>query len=619
MPARPLQLASPELLAAWHADVARPARVLASPASGLQDCLRAQHSATVLDLHFGLGQAFLATWRAFAGLRGQGGAQRLHYVAILPHPPAPAQLHDQDDDLSYAQALRAVWPLAMPGTHRLLLDEGRITLTLVWGGLEEELARLEAPIDLFYLHANAPAFDPAAPAWHAHACKRLARLAWTGARALVWGGAGQDALVAAMRQVGFAGEAVEGALALRYAPAWARPPSHVAATDTPLHRTPQHARHALVIGAGLAGTAITERLGARGWRIDLVDAGPQAATRASGNHGGLFMPALARDESPLARLTRAAFLFASQRWQALGGVGVEEGAAIIGECCGILQFGRDAKQALSFEQGAQEWHYPARYARWMSADETAAALGMATMGGGYFFPEAGWLNPPSVCRRLLAEAQARGGVQTHFNSQVARLRRQDGQWQVSDAAGRVIAQAPVLVLAAGTQARQLLPDLPLSAVRGQVTHLPAADFPSLPYALCGDGYLTRPYGGLVCMGASYDRDDDPALRAASHAENLDRLRHMLPQIDERVSLPAADDADLAGRVGQRCIAPDRLPLVGALPGEEGLYGVLGYASRGLIWAPLMAELLAAMLEREPLPLPRELVAALDPGRFTGGA
>jgi len=31
----------------------------------------------------------------------------------------------------------------------------------------------------------------------------------------------------------------------------------------------------------------------------------------------------------------------------------------------------------------------------------------------------------------------------------------------------------------------------------------------------------------------------------------------------------------------------------------------------------MAELLASMIEREPLPLPRDLVAALDPARFAG--
>jgi tRNA 5-methylaminomethyl-2-thiouridine biosynthesis bifunctional protein len=78
------------------------------------------------------------------------------------------------------------------------------------------------------------------------------------------------------------------------------------------------------------------------------------------------------------------------------------------------------------------------------------------------------------------------------------------------------------------------------------------------------------------------------------------------------------------------VAPDRLPLVGRLPDiaaagsterlrdvprHPGLYGLLGYASRGLIWAPLAAELLAAQLEGEPLPLEMTLVDALDPARF----
>jgi tRNA 5-methylaminomethyl-2-thiouridine biosynthesis bifunctional protein len=83
-------------------------------------------------------------------------------------------------------------------------------------------------------------------------------------------------------------------------------------------------------------------------------------------------------------------------------------------------------------------------------------------------------------------------------------------------------------------------------------------------------------------------------------------------------------------VGFRCIAPDRLPLVGRLPDfaaagaterlrdvprHPGLYGLLGYASRGLIWAGFAAELLAAQIEGEPLPLEASLVDALDPARF----
>ncbi|WDZ96159.1 FAD-dependent 5-carboxymethylaminomethyl-2-thiouridine(34) oxidoreductase MnmC [Herbaspirillum sp. WKF16] len=637
MPARPIHPASDELLAAWRTDPAAGDAafmrgLLAAPGSALRACLREQERAAVLDLHFGAGLAFLQTWTQFEEQRGQGGAQRLHYVAIQPHPCTVQQLaaaHAGWPGLdARAAQLRQAWPPLLPGTHRLLLDDGRVTLTVVFGALDEELARLEAPADLFYLHGRQQDFDAAASDWNPHACKRLARLAWTGARALVFDG---EATMAALRQVGFAGQAAAGALAMRYAPGWGRPPSHVAAADTPLARRTSHARHALVIGAGLAGAAVAERLAARGWRIDLIDAGPEVATRASGNHGGLFMPALARDDSPLARLTRAAFLFAARHLRLLGGVGTHEGAAIAGETCGVLQFGRDARQAQSFEQGALEWDYPARYARWMSAAETEALLGMPTMGGGYFFPEAGWLNPPSVCRRLLAAARAQGEVAAHFNRTVTALRREGEDWLALDGEGRTIAQAPIVILAAGAQARVLAQSaaLPLNAVRGQVTHLPAQDFPALPVALCGDGYLTRPYQGRICMGASYDRDDDTGLREASHVENLERLRHMLPDIDGRYTMPSTTDAQLQGRVGFRCIAPDRLPLVGGLPDMEaaaaarldgvtrhpGLYGLLGYASRGLIWAPLMAELLAASLEREPLPLPRDLLAAVDPGRF----
>ena len=52
-----------------------------------------------------------------------------------------------------------------------------------------------------------------------------------------------------------------------------------------------------------------------------------------------------------------------------------------------------------------------------------------------------------------------------------------------------------------------------------------------------------------------------------------------------------------------------------MPRQPGLYGLLGYASRGLTWAPLAAELLAAQLEGEPIPIELALLQALDPARF----
>ena len=133
--------------------------------------------------------------------------------------------------------------------------------------------------------------------------------------------------------------------------------------------------------------------------------------------------------------------------------------------------------------------------------------------------------------------------------------------------------------------------------------------------------------GLSIAGASYDFDDeDPAPRASSHEGNLERLNRILPG--------AADDIDpmtLDGRVGFRAVSPDRLPLIGALADEgadpptnpqlatlarqPGLYCAFAYGSRGLLWAGLGAEMLASLIDGEPLPLEGRLADAIDPARF----
>jgi tRNA 5-methylaminomethyl-2-thiouridine biosynthesis bifunctional protein len=212
-----------------------------------------------------------------------------------------------------------------------------------------------------------------------------------------------------------------------------------------------------------------------------------------------------------------------------------------------------------------------------------------------------------------------------FSSSALTLSRVDSQWQVLDEDGVLIAAAPTVILAAGAQAVHFTQaaGLPLYAVRGQVTHLDPASLPARPFVVCRESYMTPPHEGIVCVGATYDaQDDDASLRPSSQRDNIEKTAAIL-------GVPPFE-APLAGRTGFRCMAPDRMPLVGALPDPgvprrceqlrdvprwPGLFGLLGYASRGLTWAPLAAELLACQLEGEPLPLENQLLAAIDPGRF----
>jgi tRNA 5-methylaminomethyl-2-thiouridine biosynthesis bifunctional protein len=524
---------------------------------------------TVFDTQYGDGAhaaALVAAWRA-----DPARPQRLHIVAL-------------------AEGL-------LPGFHRIPQDDAGVTLDLLAAPLETALAQLTGRIDF--------------------ACLRGVAGQGTGfVRSLVRLVAGDAHLafdtvdgeqLAALAAQGFMFD--EGAGGARFASRKPRP-----------LMSPVPPRQAIVIGAGLAGCAAAERLCARGWQVTLVERHTRAAQGASGNLAGIFMPLLSKDDNIPTRLTRAAYLYALRYWETLGGIG----RAIEGAACGVLQLARDAGHAEASRAIAASGQYPREFAEWLEAQEAQQLLGLPAPDGAWLFRQGGWARPGSVCDAMLAACGAR--LATRFGAGSVSIERDGEEWEVRGADGAAIARAGTVVLAggAGSIALAQAARLPLSALRGQVTHLDAATLPALPFVLCREAYLTPAAGGVACAGATYDLDADPQLRPASQQENLERLRAL-------VSDPAAGaGAPLAGRVGFRSVAPDRLPLVGALPDFDaagsterlrdvprhpGLHGLLGYASRGLIWAPLCAELLAARLENEPLPLEASLVDALDPARF----
>jgi tRNA 5-methylaminomethyl-2-thiouridine biosynthesis bifunctional protein len=495
----------------------------------------------------------------------------------------------------------------LPGFHRIPQPEPGLTLDLLNAPIDTALGQLAARVDLFRLHGLENAGTDFARA--------LARVAAPQARLLCQGLTAEQ--VAALEAQSFVFE--PGSEADRLA---GRQKARCASRKPRPPQPPAPERRAIVLGAGIAGSAACERLCARGWEVTLVERHEKPAMEASGNRAGIFMPLVSRDDNIPTRLTRAAYLYALRHWERLGGIG--PGRSIEGDACGVLQLARDPGHAEVQRAIAASGALPAGFAEWLEQPQAEALLGLPAPDGGWLFRQGGWARPGSVCEAMLAACGGR--LEQRFGVGSVRIAREDEHWLVRDEQGNVVARAPNLILATGAGATQLphAAPLPLTTMRGQVSHLPADMLPALPVVLCREAYLTPPSNGVVSAGATYDLDDNPELSLASHEENLERLRGLLsdPQ--------AAQGAPLQGRVGFRCIAPDRLPLVGRVPDFDaagsterlrdvprypGLYALLGYASRGLIWAGWAAELLAAQLEGEPLPLESALVDALDPARF----
>lgn len=580
--------------------------------NGLPERWQDRHGFTILETGFGLGLNFLATWQAWRA--DPRRCERLHYVAIEKHPFSAddlARLHMLWPELaSLSAALRDKWPMLVAGFHRIELDEGRVVLTLVFGDVADCLPQIDAAPDAFYLDGFAPSKNP--DMWSPQVLARLGRMAAMEATAATY--TVSAAVRQALTQGGFVCEKRPGfgrkrdMLAARYTPRW----------QVPVRPSPAE-RSAVVIGAGVAGSAACERLAARGWQVTLIERHEQPAQEASGNLAGIAMPLLSKDDNLSSRLVRAAFLHALRTWERLGGIG----QAFAGEACGVLQLARDPAHARLQRETIESLDFPPEFARWLDAKAASELTGSPGAFGGWLFPRGGWITPSSLCAAMLNICGDR--LQRRFVQEALTLERNAQGWTVRDAGGTAIAQAPVIILANGTNAGAFpqTQGLPLSAIRGQVTHVPAEALPPVPLVLCGEGYVTRPAGGICCVGASYDFDSDTQLRQTSHDENLLRLAQVMPQAD-------IADVPMAGRVGFRCVSPDRLPLAGALPDPTapikgsrlrdvprlpGLYGLLAYGSRGMVWAPFAAELLASSLEGEPLPIERELAEALDPARF----
>jgi tRNA 5-methylaminomethyl-2-thiouridine biosynthesis bifunctional protein len=528
-------------------------------------------------------------YTVFDASYGDGSKVRALVQAWRAAPARPARLHM----VALADGL-------MPGFHRIPQADPAVTLDLLSAPIGAALAQLVARLDFIRLHdVRGAGSDFARP---------LARLAAAGA--LLEAAALDHEQAAALQAQGFGFDSLQAGTARA-----------VFASRKPrLPAPPQPVRRAIVVGAGIAGSAACERLCARGWQVTLVERHARPAMEASGNLAGIFMPLVSKDDNIPTRLIRAAYLYALRYWEGLGGIG----GAIEGAACGVLQLARDAGHAQVQRAIAAEGNLPPDFARWLERHEAQALLGLPAPDGGWLFPQGGWARPGSVCEAMLAACGDR--LDARFGVGSVRLERSGGEWQAIDAAGAVLAQAPLVVLAGGAGAAHFpqAAQLPLAALRGQVSHVSANALPPLPLVLCREAYLTPPSHGICCAGATYDADPDPELRQASHDDNLARLRALLSDPH------AAEGAPLQGRVGFRTVAPDRLPLVGRLPdfdaagGTErlrevprhpGVAGLLGYASRGLTWAPLAAELLAAQLEGEPLPLEASLVDAIDPARF----
>ncbi|MBI2380010.1 MAG: bifunctional tRNA (5-methylaminomethyl-2-thiouridine)(34)-methyltransferase MnmD/FAD-dependent 5-carboxymethylaminomethyl-2-thiouridine(34) oxidoreductase MnmC [Gammaproteobacteria bacterium] len=586
---------------------------------------------TIAETGFGTGLNFLLAWRAFA-LADLPADAFLHYLSAEAYPLSRADLGRAlaawPELRDYADELQSQYPHAVPGWHRLVLAGGRVRLTLLFGDATEQFAQADAPdqglVDAWFLDGFAPNRNP--ELWNPRLFAQMARLSREGATLATYTAAGF--VRRGLAEAGFVVDKVKGfgpkrdMLQGRFSGAPRK-------AEAPWFRwpAPPGERHALIIGAGLAGATTAHALAERGWRVEVFERHGRPGAEASGNLAGALYPHLHSRYTPATRLFLSAYGFALRQLGRLRG----EGKDFPGESCGVLMLAHDEERRAQWQAILDGLGLPAAVLRELPGD----ALPWPAPHGGLCFPEGGWLEPGVFCAALLEHPQ----IRLHYGADIAHWRRDPaGTWVLLDGQDGGLARAPVLILATGSASygQAWSSELPLGRVRGQVSYAePSASSQKLEQVLCYEGYMTPLHRGRHCLGASYERGvEGYALSETEHEENREKLRRVLPELE--LNLPPLAE----GRVGYRLSCRDHLPIVGPLPDfaafredyaeiwrgfapehyappryQDGLYLNIAHGSRGLTTAPLSAEFLAAQLSGEPSPLPAALAEALCPARF----
>lgn len=590
-----------------------PAHPMLLTGCGLPSAWADQSQWRVLETGFGFGLRFLATWAVW-----QADPQRprmLHFTAFEPSPASAAEL------LTAVQTFPQLRPLAeqlaahfhglLPGVHRLSFEKGQVLLTL-WVGDTQAMLRQQATVaDSIYLESSNLEL------WGVHSFKSLARHCRRGTRLVA--GSAAPSICDQLTQCGFEVQQHADLLQACFNPAW-KPRVRALAGPEPVTQPGS----ALVIGAGLAGSASAHSLALRGWQVTVLATGDSPADGASGLPAGLFCPHVSPDDSVLSRLSRSGVRQTLQRLRDLCSQGQEWAPS------GVLEHCTDGGTGLPTHWAGgpgDDWSHTA------NAEQLAQA-GLAPDTVACWHQQAGWVRPAQLVQAQLKHPQ----IRFQPLATVARLQRtRAGHWQALDEQGHVLAEADLAVLACGPATAELLPQglrWPLQPIRGQISWGPhtadnAGALP--PFPVNGNGNLvTRiplPQGPSWVMGSTFERDVtalpiSATDQATAHAVNHGKLSTLLPASGAAMA-PWFDPQDARcqptwGRV--RVASHDRLPIAGPVLDAQGqaypsLWALTALGARGLTLSVLCAELLAARLHGEPLPLDAKLAQHLGTERL----
>ncbi len=393
-------------------------------------------------------------------------------------------------------------------------------------------------------------------------------------------------------------------------------------------------KHVTIIGGGLASACSALALAKKGIRVNLYCKDRSIANGASSNAVGAIFPLIHQQQDTISLFYQQGFEHALKLYKQL----LDDGYKFSHGFDGLIEVAYKQPLAKRVEFFKQNSPWPASLIHGVSAQEVDEIANIAVGHPGLHMPKAGWVSPPELVNAVMQAAIDTGFCKVKTNRHITDIKQlENGHWLLTSNKGQKTAKHVVVCAGADSLNIEVLKDLPLSQVRGQVSQMQTNEkVANLKAVLCHKGYLTPQSNGIHCIGATFDKgDSDIASRSEDDEYNLTMLERCLGDISNWTI------KDVKGSKARlRCCTPDHMPIVGQLPNVElhkeyyqhlskdknwhfeqpapiypGLFVLTGLGARGLCTAPLLADILVSELCDEVYPVDDEMLFNLAANRF----
>jgi glycine/D-amino acid oxidase-like deaminating enzyme len=329
-----------------------------------------------------------------------------------------------------------------------------------------------------------------------------------------------------------------------------------------------------IMGAGIVGAACADEFARRGMSVVIVD---RDVVGSGATAAGMGHIVVMDDSDAQFALTR----YSQQLWQALR---PELPDDVEYESCGTIWVAADEEEMIEVRR-KHDYFTRRRVPVQVIDSQTLERLEpnlRPGLAGGLLVLEDGVLYPPCAARFLIERAQ-KSGAKLRLGVSI----RQVGQGRVLLSDGLELT-APIIVNAAGAWAPEVTPGLEIKKRKG---HLVITDrYPGfLRHQLVELGYLKSAHSvasDSVAFNVQPRRTGQILIGSSRQygAEHKDVDHGILTRMLQRAQeyMPALGQMSAVRTwTGFRAATPDKLPLIGPLPGDKSVFMATGHEGLGI--------------------------------------